>query len=103
MDGSKKYTNGKVLALENYHTDEMTSTVGASTSSYYVNWGAHEVEEGNAIDKNSIDYDAFSGKLDGYAKTMDFAFSVEAVQNVVRKAIRRMQLLSVLRDGICRV
>ncbi|WP_148360037.1 fimbrillin family protein [Bacteroides clarus] len=84
MDGSKKYTNGKVLALENYHTDEMTSTVGASTSSYYVNWGAHEVEEGNAIDKNSTDYDTFSGKLDGYAKTMDFAFSVEAVQNVLK-------------------
>lgn len=84
MDGSKKYTNGKVLALENYHTDEMTSTVGASTSSYYVNWGAHEVEEGNAIDKNSTDYDTFSGKLDGYVKTMDFAFSVEAVQNVLK-------------------
>lgn len=84
MDGSKKYTNGKVLALENYHTDEMIPTSNASTSSYYVNWGAHEVEEGNAIDKNSTDYDTFSGKLDGYAKTMDFAFSVEAVQNVLK-------------------
>ena len=31
----KKYTNGKVLALENYHTDEMTPS-SASTSSYYV-------------------------------------------------------------------
>ena len=84
MDGSKKYTNGKVLALENYHTDEMIPTSNASTSSYYVNWGAHEVEEGNAIDKNSTDYNTFSGKLDGYAKTMDFAFSVEAVQNVLK-------------------
>ena len=84
MDGSKKYTNGKVLALENYHTDEMIPTSNASTSSYYVNWGAHEVEEGNAIDKNSTDYNTFSGKFDGYAKTMDFAFSVEAVQNVLK-------------------
>ena len=42
------------------------------------------MEEGNAIDKNSTDYDTFSGKLDGYAKTMDFAFSVEAVQNVLK-------------------
>lgn len=84
MDGSKKYTNGKVLALENYHTDEMIPTSSASTSSYYVNWGAHEVEEGNAIDKNSTDYNAFSGKLDGYAKTMDFASSVDAVKNVLK-------------------
>ena len=84
MDGSKKYTNGKVLALENYHTDEMIPTSNTSTSSYYVNWGAHEVEEGNAIDKNSTDYNAFSGKLDGYAKTMDFASSVDAVKNVLK-------------------
>lgn len=63
MDGSKKYTNGKVLALENYHTDEMIPTSNASTSSYYVNWGAHEVEEGNAIDKNSTDYDTFRENL----------------------------------------
>ena len=38
----------------------------------------------NAIDKNSTDYNAFSGKLDGYAKTMDFASSVDAVKNVLK-------------------
>lgn len=83
MDGSKKYTNGKVLALENYHTDEMIPTSNTSTSSYYVNWGAHTVENDDVIAK-AEGYDVFSGKLDGYAKTMDFASSVEAVQNVLK-------------------
>lgn len=83
MDGSKKYTNGKVLALENYHTDEMTPTSNTSTSSYYVIWGAHTVENDDVIAK-AEGYDVFSGKLDGYAKTMDFASSVEAVQNVLK-------------------
>ncbi|WP_302284395.1 fimbrillin family protein [Bacteroides clarus] len=83
MDGSKKYTNGKVLALENYHTDEMILTSNTSTSSYYVIWGAHTVENDDVIAK-AEGYDVFSGKLDGYAKTMDFASSVEAVQNVLK-------------------
>ena len=83
MDGSKKYTNGKVLALENYHTDEMIPTSNTSTSSYYVIWGAHTVENDDVIAK-AEGYDVFSGKLDGYAKTMDFASSVEAVQNVLK-------------------
>lgn len=83
MDGSKKYTNGKVLALENYHTDEMIPISNTSTSSYYVIWGAHTVENDDVIAK-AEGYDVFSGKLDGYAKTMDFASSVEAVQNVLK-------------------
>ena len=83
MDGSKKYTNGKVLALENYHTDEMIPTSNTSTSSYYVIWGAHTVENDDVIAK-AEGYDVFSGKLDGYAKTMDFASSVEAVQNELK-------------------
>ena len=61
MDGSKKYTNGKVLALENYHTDEMIPTSNTSTSSYYVIWGAHTVENDDVIAK-AEGYDVFSGK-----------------------------------------
>lgn len=85
MDGSKKYTNGKVLALENYHTDEMTPS-SASTSSYYVNWGAHTDDE-NLIEKTEAlngNYPLFSKRLDGYAKTTALASSVEAVQYALK-------------------
>lgn len=84
-DAGVTYTHGKVLALANYHKDDATATSGASMSSYYYNWGAHTAGEDviPSATNSAESFAAFSGKLDGYAKTTTLASSVDALQKAL--------------------